>query len=54
MSARYFRVGHMGYAASRPEMLCRTVAAVAAAIEDGGVTVDKDGAVRAAENALRD
>jgi alanine-glyoxylate transaminase / serine-glyoxylate transaminase / serine-pyruvate transaminase len=33
---RYFRVGHMGYAVTRPEMLERTVAAVAAALAAEG------------------
>ena len=36
---RYFRVGHMGYAVTRPEMLERTVAAVAAALAAEGVPV---------------
>ncbi len=33
---RYFRVGHMGYAATRPEMLDRTVEAIAAAVRASG------------------
>ena len=31
--ARYFRVGHMGYAASRLDMLDRTIEAIAGALE---------------------
>jgi alanine-glyoxylate transaminase/serine-glyoxylate transaminase/serine-pyruvate transaminase len=48
----YFRVGHMGYAATRPEMLCRTVAAVGGALRDRGVEVDTDSAVAAASGVL--
>jgi alanine-glyoxylate transaminase/serine-glyoxylate transaminase/serine-pyruvate transaminase len=33
---RYFRVGHMGYAATVPEMLRRTAEAVAGALLEGG------------------
>jgi alanine-glyoxylate transaminase/serine-glyoxylate transaminase/serine-pyruvate transaminase len=50
--AKYFRVGHMGYAASRPEMLLLTVTAVAGALADSGARVDPAAAVRAAENVL--
>ncbi len=34
---RYFRVGHMGYAAERPEMLQRTVEAIAMSLQDARV-----------------
>ncbi len=34
---RYFRVGHMGYAAERPEMLQRTVDAIAASLQEARV-----------------
>ncbi len=34
---RYFRVGHMGYAAERPEMLQRTVEAIAASLQEARV-----------------
>ncbi|MDX1389342.1 MAG: alanine--glyoxylate aminotransferase family protein, partial [Acidobacteriota bacterium] len=36
----YFRIGHMGYAVTQPEMLVRTFRAVAAALTDSGVAVD--------------
>jgi alanine-glyoxylate transaminase/serine-glyoxylate transaminase/serine-pyruvate transaminase len=48
----YFRVGHMGYAATRPDMLRRTVAAVGAALCERGVEVDTDAAVAAASEVL--
>jgi len=50
--AEYFRVGHMGYAAGRNEMLLRTVAAVAGALEEAGVKPDPTAAARAAEEVL--
>jgi alanine-glyoxylate transaminase/serine-glyoxylate transaminase/serine-pyruvate transaminase len=37
--AQYFRVGHMGYAVTRPDMLERTVEAVAEALQESGVQV---------------
>ena len=44
---RYFRIGHMGYAVTRPEMLRRTVAAVADALRDEGLSVDREEALAA-------
>jgi alanine-glyoxylate transaminase/serine-glyoxylate transaminase/serine-pyruvate transaminase len=49
---RYFRVGHMGYAITRQEMLLRTVEAIGAALRDAGASVDPARAVSAAESAL--
>ena len=34
-----FRIGHMGYAVSRPDYLRRTVEAVAGALEEAGIPV---------------
>ena len=51
---RYFRVGHMGYAVTRPEMLERTVRAVAEALGAGGRRVDTTGAVAAAAAVLEE
>jgi alanine-glyoxylate transaminase/serine-glyoxylate transaminase/serine-pyruvate transaminase len=48
----YFRVGHMGYSATQPEMLLRTVAAVGLALRDRGAVSDPDGAVAAASAVL--
>jgi alanine-glyoxylate transaminase/serine-glyoxylate transaminase/serine-pyruvate transaminase len=48
----YFRVGHMGYAASQPEMLRRTVVAVCAALAERGVALDPEAAVAAAGAVL--
>lgn len=36
---KYFRVGHMGYAVTRPDMLERTIEAVAGALRESGVQV---------------
>ena len=44
---QYFRVGHMGYAVTRPDMLERTVEAVAGALRESGVAVDAGAAVAA-------
>jgi alanine-glyoxylate transaminase/serine-glyoxylate transaminase/serine-pyruvate transaminase len=49
---RYFRVGHMGYAITRKEMLLRTVEAIAGALRDAGASVDPARAVSATEPAL--
>ena len=38
--SRYFRVGHMGWVIGRPDLLRRTVAAVAGALADTGIGVD--------------
>jgi alanine-glyoxylate transaminase/serine-glyoxylate transaminase/serine-pyruvate transaminase len=48
----YFRVGHMGYVTGRPELLRRTVEAVAAGLSDGGWPADGERAWAAAETAL--
>jgi alanine-glyoxylate transaminase/serine-glyoxylate transaminase/serine-pyruvate transaminase len=50
---RSFRVGHMGYAVTRREMLLRTVEAVGAALRDAGASgADSARALAAAEGAL--
>lgn len=50
LKSEYFRVGHMGYAVTRPDVLLRVVEAVALALRDGGRDVDPRAAVsRAAE-----
>ena len=36
----YFRVGHMGYAVTRPDMMQRTVEAVAGALSESGIRFD--------------
>jgi alanine-glyoxylate transaminase/serine-glyoxylate transaminase/serine-pyruvate transaminase len=50
---RYFRVGHMGYAITRKEMLLRTVEAVGTALRDAGAAVNPVRAVTATESALQ-
>jgi alanine-glyoxylate transaminase/serine-glyoxylate transaminase/serine-pyruvate transaminase len=50
---RYFRVGHMGYAITRKEMLLRTVEAIGTALRDAGASADPARAVSATESALR-
>lgn len=47
-----FRVGHMGYAVTRPEMLLRTVRAVGEALADAGRPVDPRAAEAAAAAIL--
>ncbi len=42
-----FRIGHMGYAVTRPDYLRRTVEAVADALQESGKAVDREGAVAA-------
>ncbi|HEY8021117.1 MAG TPA: alanine--glyoxylate aminotransferase family protein [Thermoanaerobaculia bacterium] len=49
---RYFRVGHMGYVVRRPDLLRRTVEAVAGGLQDLGRTADGAGAWAAAEAVL--
>lgn len=49
---RYFRVGHMGYAVTRPEMLLRTVEAVGKALRDAGTGADPERAVEAVRQSL--
>jgi alanine-glyoxylate transaminase/serine-glyoxylate transaminase/serine-pyruvate transaminase len=48
----YFRVGHMGYSATRPEDLLRTVDAVAGALADCGHAADAKAAQEAAASLL--
>jgi alanine-glyoxylate transaminase / serine-glyoxylate transaminase / serine-pyruvate transaminase len=47
-----FRVGHMGYTVTRPDYLRRTVEAVADALRESGVSVDREGAVAALEGVV--
>ena len=49
---RYFRVGHMGFATVRTEMLLQTVDAVAGALNEGPSKVDGDAARERAEAIL--
>jgi alanine-glyoxylate transaminase/serine-glyoxylate transaminase/serine-pyruvate transaminase len=42
LRGRYFRVGHMGWVVGRPDLLRRTVAAVAAGLRDCGFGAGKD------------
>jgi alanine-glyoxylate transaminase/serine-glyoxylate transaminase/serine-pyruvate transaminase len=48
----YFRVGHMGYSATRTDMLNRTVEAIGAALRERGASVDPAAAVAAASAVL--
>jgi alanine-glyoxylate transaminase/serine-glyoxylate transaminase/serine-pyruvate transaminase len=48
IKSQYFRVGHMGYATERPDMLRRTVEAVARALRDAGRDLDPGAVVKAA------
>ena len=50
----YFRVGHMGYAVTQPQMLTQTVQAVGAALRDQGVELNLEQAVEAATSILGD
>ncbi len=50
----YFRVGHMGYAATQPSMLRRTVKAIAASLAEAGAAVDPENALAALAQALDD
>jgi alanine-glyoxylate transaminase/serine-glyoxylate transaminase/serine-pyruvate transaminase len=47
-----FRVGHMGYAVTRPDFLRRTVEAVAIALHDAGAEVDPDAALEAVDREM--
>jgi len=49
---RYFRIGHMGYAVTRPEMLLATVEAVAGALAAGGRRDATEEAIAAAAGEL--
>jgi alanine-glyoxylate transaminase/serine-glyoxylate transaminase/serine-pyruvate transaminase len=44
LKSRYFRIGHMGWVTGRPDLLRRTVAAVAAALRDCGLAPPVPGA----------
>jgi len=48
----YFRVGHMGYSATQPEMLLRTVSAIGSALAERGAVQAPDDAVAAANVVL--
>ena len=50
--ATYFRVGHMGYAATQNSMLVRTVNAIEGALRDSGIGIGEGVAQAAAEVAL--
>ena len=52
ISDQYFRVGHMGYVTTRPELLCRTIQAIGDALGASGCQVDTVGAVDAAMDVL--
>ena len=52
VKATSFRIGHMGYSATRPDYLRRTVEAVAGALQESGARVDPAEAVAALENGL--
>jgi len=52
IKTQYFRVGHMGYATTRPEMLLRTVEAVGRALADAGTGADPEAGVAAAREVL--
>jgi len=51
--SEYFRVGHMGYALTRPDFLMRTVEAVAGGLASFGHAADAEGAVSAMLRALQ-
>ncbi|HXO22169.1 MAG TPA: aminotransferase class V-fold PLP-dependent enzyme [Thermoanaerobaculia bacterium] len=48
----YFRVGHMGYVTTRPDLLQKTLEAVAGALADGGRKTDGAAAWQAASASL--
>jgi len=52
VKATSFRVGHMGYTATRPDYLRRTVEAIAGALGEAGAAVDAEAAVAALEGGL--
>ncbi len=52
LKTAYFRVGHMGYATTRPEWLARAVRAVSEALAACGHRADVEGAVAALERSL--
>ena len=47
-----FRVGHMGYAVTRPDFLRRTVEAVAVALREAGAEVDPEAALEAVDREM--
>ena len=49
---QYFRIGHMGYAVTRQEMLCRTIEAVGSALRKRGVRFAPDAPIAAATLCL--
>lgn len=51
LAGRYFRVGHMGYAVTRSDLLRRAVTAVGAALRDAGHPADPEAAVAAFDAA---
>jgi alanine-glyoxylate transaminase / serine-glyoxylate transaminase / serine-pyruvate transaminase len=52
VKATSFRLGHMGYTATRPDYLRKAVEAVAGALQESGARVDPAAAVAALENGL--
>jgi alanine-glyoxylate transaminase/serine-glyoxylate transaminase/serine-pyruvate transaminase len=53
VKATSFRVGHMGYAVTRPDYLRRTVTAIAEALREAGASVaDPAAALKALDAAL--
>jgi alanine-glyoxylate transaminase/serine-glyoxylate transaminase/serine-pyruvate transaminase len=53
LRAEYFRVGHMGYALTRTDMLMRTIEAIGGALAASGHAVDTEGAVRGMLESLQ-
>ena len=51
--AEYFRIGHMGYAITRTDLLMRTIEAVAGGLAASGVQADAASAVRAFLESLQ-
>ncbi len=52
LKANSFRVGHMGYTATRPDYLRRAVEAIVGALQEGGAPADPTAAVAALEQGL--
>lgn len=52
LRARYFRVGHMGWTTTQPELLERAVRAVAGGLAEAGHACDADAAVAALRGGL--
>ncbi len=52
VKATSFRVGHMGYAVTRPDYLRRTVTAIAEGLREAGAAVDPAAALAALDGAL--